>query len=157
MKNRLVSVASSLALLAMAGGIGVTPALAQSDGSAYSGSVNAKRVPYQEFRTVNCPHDDACVLVFPAVPEGKRLILERVNAAVLFSNGGIRRAALFVAGKPYFLPVQPQQPDFVVINEAVLTFHEAGQTPLFAITFNEPNSGTVLEATITGFLVAVEP
>jgi hypothetical protein len=158
MKNRLISTASSLAILAMWGGVSTTPTLAQSDGGAYTSSADAKRrAPYQEFQTVNCPQNDACLVVFPAVPEGKRLMLQRVNAAILFANGGIRRSALFAAGKPYFVPVQAQQPDFAIVNEAVLTFYEAGQSPSFAVAFNDPNDVTVLEATVTGFLVDVEP
>jgi len=93
MKNRLVTIAGALALLAVLGRSYATPASAQWVKVALVKNVDEKgRAPYMQFQARSCPGGGAteCQVVFPPVPAGKRLVLECVNASVNFATNGVR-------------------------------------------------------------------
>jgi hypothetical protein len=141
----------TIALLTMSLELGSTTALAQ-----------AGKTPYQEFQAIACPrneHDPTiCLVTFPAVPEGKRLVVERVNAGIFFASGGVRRTALFAGNAPIFLPMHPQaDPLFVIVNESVLFHLDPGRSPVFQLLVNDQKDAPLIAVTLSGYLVDAEP
>lgn len=172
MRHQLASIAGALALLAASGGFSAAPVMAQSaTGTDGTSAETGRRVPYEEFHVRTCPAsrggDTTCQIAFPVVPQGKRLILQRVNAAIHFATGGIRSTVLYHVTEtstgqtsviPFFLIPHPMpDQDLVVVNEPVLAFLEAGQEPVFQLIFSDPDDVPIVSAVLSGYLVDVEP
>ena len=101
-------------------------------------------------------------IVFPPVPAGKRLVIERVSASVIFAPGGVRLASLLApSNAQFFFPVHPidtkvaGEPIFVV-NDSTLAYFEGGQSPVFHWIFNNGADVPNVSSTISGYLVDLE-
>jgi hypothetical protein len=77
MKNRLLSLAGSLALVAVIGKYYAVPAIAQTVRAAVVKNIDEKgRIPYQEMSTCLSPVAGiSCAVAFPLVPANKRLVI----------------------------------------------------------------------------------
>lgn len=119
------------------------------------------RNPYMQFQGVSCPGRDTlvCQVIFPPVPQGKRLVLEQVNASLAFGAGGIRRTALLTPGESIVvLPARPAfDPSLVIVNEPTLAYFESGQSPIFQVVTREGTDGPLVTATLSGYFVNLEP
>jgi len=82
MKNRMLTFAGVLALLAVLGHYYAKPLLAQVRAALVQDADNPARHPYsQEVGTEDCDRL-GCSIRFPAVPPGKRLVVQQVNGFV---------------------------------------------------------------------------
>lgn len=119
------------------------------------------RTPYMQFQTVTCPGQGAliCQMTFPPVPEGKRLVLEHVNASVNFALGGIQRIALLLPSDFIFvLPARPiSDPNVVIVNETVLAYFESGQSPVFQVISKDGLDVPLVTTALSGYLITLEP
>lgn len=156
-KTTFAAGAGFLALLAAGYAV---PAAAQQGGATLVRNADEKgRNPYLQFQGVACPGGPApCQVVFPPVPEGKRLVLEHVNASVNFSAGRIRRLALLTPARWVFvLPSRPNtDPNVVIVNEPALVYYDSGQTPIFQVV-GDGADAPLVTAVLSGYLVGLEP
>lgn len=157
MRNRLVTLAGALALLAALGKF-AAPAVAQVVRAALVKNVDEKgRSPYMQLLFRSCPSggNGACELIFPPVPAGKRLVVEHVNAGITFATGGLRLSAL--TGGPnvlLLLPARPvSDPSILAVNEQTLAYFESGQSPTYRISVNSVSDVPALNATLSGYFV----
>jgi hypothetical protein len=165
MTNRLMTI-GGIALLAVLGNSYATPALAQSIIRATPvKNIDEKgRSPYLQHQARSCPGDGnaVCDIVFPPVPAGKRLVLERVNAGIIFATSGVRIAGLLAPlDVLLFFRVQPTDSkvtsdSIFVVNEPTLVYFESGQTPIFHLVANNGSDVPVLTATISGYFVDID-
>jgi hypothetical protein len=106
MKNTRVTISEAVALLAILGSFSATPAFAQWISATLVKNVDERgRAPYMHFQALTCPGGGTtgCQVVFPPVPQGKRLVLERVNASVNFATSGVRVTGLLAPNDILFL------------------------------------------------------
>jgi len=165
MNNRLLTITGALALVEVLGVFSATPALAQTSRATVVKNVDEKgRSPYMQFQGRAClgGGNIICDITFPPVPAGKRLVVERVSASVIFAPGGVRLASLLApSNAQFFFPVQPTDtkvtadPVFVV-NDSTLAYFEAGQSPVFHWIFNNGADVPVVSSTLSGYLIDLE-
>jgi hypothetical protein len=157
MKNRLLTFAGTLALLAVLGRFYAVPVLAQVRAALVKNIDERGRIPYTQ--SVGCFNNGLtqCVAIFPFVPANKRLVIEHINgfvgtatnlySVVLGGNG---------TSSNIFFQLQGAQSglNLFVANQPFLAYFEAGLAPQCNITVNagglEDIASTV---TITGYLV----
>jgi len=148
--------AGALALLAVLGKFYAVPAIAQIKAALVKNVDEKGRAPYQQSAFVQCTVAGAglCDYYFPPVPAGKRLVVEHISANV-YGPSGVNGIFLVVGGNTSFaLPGHTLAlSSLYAVNEVVLGFYEAGQTPLFrmATAVVDPNSSAAV--TLTGYLV----
>jgi hypothetical protein len=108
------------------------------------------RSPYMATRTANSNN-----LVFPAVPAGKRLVIEHISYFARFGSAGLQRMLLFASNNQDLMefqitPIQDGSNYDTVINQPVRAYVDAGFTPVTAVTgINVVSS----RATISGYLI----
>lgn len=119
------------------------------------------RNPYQVRVHCETSSGNGCSVEAAAIPNGKRLVLEHINAAVqLYNANGIQNVNLFLknSSRAVALPAQlvSSNGDFwnYVINESVLVYVEAGD----ALVFNPSSwdSGVNATAHLAGYLVDLD-
>lgn len=159
MKNRI---SGAVVLLAVLGGFSATPALAEWIRVALVKNVDERgRAPYMHFQASSCPGGGAteCQVVFPPVPAGKRLVLERVNASVNFATNGVRVTGLLAPQDVLFvLPARSMSdPSVLIVNESTLAYFESGQSPIFHLVVNNSVDVPFVTAVVSGYLVNLEP
>ncbi|MBN9662638.1 MAG: hypothetical protein J0H49_30850 [Acidobacteria bacterium] len=155
-QRRLFSFAAALALAAVLGKFYAVPAMAQAVSAMLVRNVDEKgRAPYMHNVIHVCQGDAVCDLYFPAVPAGKRLVVEHVNAGISFAANRLRFTTLVAQGNTQFLlPARPiDDPNLTIVNERVLAFFESGQTPMFRVGLNAATDTTPVNAAISGYLV----
>jgi hypothetical protein len=161
-KNRLVTMAGALAILALLGKFYATPVMAQALRAVLVKNLDEKgRSPYMQFQGRSCPGggNAVCDIVFPPVPAGKRLVVERVNGSVIFASSGVRIASLLTPQNViFFFPVRPTDlkvtsDPIVLVNESTLAYFESGEFPTFHLIFNDGSDVPVISSTISGYLV----
>jgi len=117
------------------------------------------RTPYQQSGARPCNGMGLCDLFFPAVPSGKRLVIENVSANI---DAGIGAGAgingTFLAGGPGFnawtLPGRSMaEPELVAVNERVLAFYESGETPMYRVAYHALANNGSLQVVLSGYLV----
>src|SRR5215813_9628278 len=80
MKNRLITLAAALGLIAVIGRYYALPVVAQTIRAALLANVDEEgRVPYRASIFLSCTNVD-CIGQFPIVPTGKRLVVKHVFA-----------------------------------------------------------------------------
>ena len=102
------------------------------------------RNPYSQ----NAACFGSCILTFPPVPAGERLVVTFVNAAL--DDGG---------GSPLMLGGHGQDARYFgttnstifVVNAPVVAYYDAGETPTLTCSC----SSLVLESTLSGYYVAL--
>jgi hypothetical protein len=116
------------------------------------------------FEARSCPGggNAVCDVIFPPVAAGKRLVVERVNISVIFASGGVRIAGLLAPQNVLlFFPIHPNEPrvsndPVFLVNESTLTYFESGESPTFHLVFNDGFDVSVVNSTISGYLVDLE-
>jgi hypothetical protein len=109
----------------------------------------------------NCNNvTNSCVISFPAVPAGKRLVITHVSAlAVMPSASSLVVIELRGANVFQFLPAVPSQGNFsgefdFIANQEVLAAYDAGQSPNVD-AFAAVASPFTVEASISGYMIDV--
>lgn len=161
MRNGMLNIVGGFGLLAVLGG-----SYATSDIAPWTRTLRAilvknvderGRNPYMEFEALVCPGGGAltCEVVFPPVPAGHRLVLERVNASINFAPGGVRRTALLTPGEMVqVFPAAPiSDPDLLIVNESTLVYYDGGESPIFQIAIDESNDDPFITVAVSGYLV----
>src|ERR1022692_2551234 len=133
MKNRLLTLAGTLALLAVLGKFYAVPVLAQVRAALVKNIDERGRNPYIQHLGCFSNGTQSCTAFFPTVPANKRLVIEHVDGTVqtpdtLFyvsfaGNSAITQFAFF--------PLQSTDPSnfkTYVASQPFLTYAEAGQT-----------------------------
>lgn len=114
------------------------------------------RIPYMQSVSGLCsvPNGLSCI-VFPPVPDGMRLVVEHVNGHIEGNFSGLNSTFLLTAdGVFYALPGRSMSnPNIVGVNEQVLAYYEAGQQPIYIVTFLGPNDSAGVQCTISGYLI----
>jgi hypothetical protein len=156
MKNRLLTLAGALALFAVLGKFYAAPALAQVVRAAVVKNLDERgRNPYMQTTFLSCTAANGlCDLFFPAVPAGKRLVVEHVSANV-YAASGINATFLLTPGNAQFALAARanSSPTLLAVNEPVLAYFDAGQSPLYRVALNVAGSQSSISAVISGYLV----
>jgi hypothetical protein len=156
MKSRLFSLAGALALVAVLGKFYAQPLMAQVRAALVKNLDEKGRNPYIQHVFSSCSGSSGlCDLIYPAVPAGKRLVIERVSANIA-ADAGINGTFLALPnGGAFALPGRTTSlPSLFAVNEGVLAYYDAGQSPVVRIAL----SGTApffapSDAVIAGYLV----
>ncbi|MEA3062493.1 MAG: hypothetical protein QOJ94_2274 [Sphingomonadales bacterium] len=121
-----------LGLLALTAG----PAIAQTG------------TPYQHQGAINTPQctSNQCIITFPAVPAGKRLVLASVSAQV----GSLPGFVLEGSGATYFVP--KANPANGMIAQPITLYYSAGQQPTARIFAPPGTPSTSIIVTLVGQL-----
>ena len=154
MKNRLFTLAGALALLAVVGKFYAVPVFAQVRAALTKNIDEKGRIPYIQSGSTNCVNP-FCFLNFPAVPAGKRLVLEYVNLTLNSPNGV---PLFFISDRAannttnYTIGLISQSPPVVtaysVVNESILAYFETGETPQVLVENANASSPNPLTAVI---------
>jgi len=113
------------------------------------------RIPYQQSGATSCG-TGLCDFSFPIVPAGKRLVVEHVSANIYVNTGGVNATFLEGAGgfTVFSLPGRAMAtPQLIGVNEQVLAYYEAGQTPFYRVAFSVGDANDSYSVAITGYLV----
>ena len=146
MKNRLLTLAGALALTAVIGKFYAVPVLAQVRAALVKNIDEKGRSPYQaDSSCIPAPMNTSCGALFPAVPAGKRLVIEYVNADT--PSGSAAALVNTSTNADYPLPTFLRFNPSYGISAPVLIYVEAGQQ----VKLN--STGTVTSAHITGYVV----
>jgi hypothetical protein len=157
MKNKLLTLAGALALLAVLGKFYAVPVLAQVRAALVKNIDERGRTPYMQTLSCNANGLTSCESLFPAVPANKRLVIEHINGFVgTFTN---LSAVSFIGNgtiRNIFFQLQGTNGgnNIYVANQPFLTYFEAGQTPEYFVGVNPGSFVFITSAvTITGYLV----
>jgi len=106
--------------------------------------------PYQHQGGINTPQcaGNQCIITFPAVPAGKRLVLASVSAQVGISLSGL---VLEGSGVTYFVP--KANPSNGMIAQPITLFYSAGQQPTARVFAPPGTPSTSIIVTLVGQLV----
>jgi len=154
-KNRLMTLAGCLALVAVLGKFYAKPLMAQVRAALVKNVDEKGRNPYQQSGATGCG-SGLCDFTFPAVPAGKRLVVEHVSANIFVNTGGVNATFLEGAGgfTVYSLPGRAMAtPQLIGVNEQVLAYFEAGQTPFYRVAFSTPDASDSYSVAMSGYLV----
>ena len=115
------------------------------------------RNPYQQSGATGCNGSGLCDFAFPAVPAGKRLVIEHVSANVN-PNPGVGVNGTFLEGAGGFtvfsLPgTSMATPELIAVNQTVLAYFDAGQTPFYRVAWSTSSNPGAFQVTISGYLV----
>ena len=158
-RNYVLTAAGFAVLATVVGVFSAGPAIAQLAKAALVKNVDEKgRVPWQLTLTTNsCPFP-GCFITFPAVPAGKRLVIEygsglvqqtsstlSLPAFVLLNEGAFPQARL----GPFVPNVSPQSA--WILSATLLYYVEEGRSPQILSSSATPVS--YVEATISGYLI----
>jgi hypothetical protein len=155
MKSRLLTLAGALALMAVLGKYYAVPALAQARAALIKNIDEKGRNPYIQSGFLSCAAGTGlCDLFFPAVPSGKRLVIEQVSANIN-TSATPNATFLVVSGGTYFTlaPSGSAASTFFAVNARVLAFYESGQTPVYRVAMPSSSPGVAIGATVAGYLV----
>jgi hypothetical protein len=161
MKNRLLTFAGALALLAVLGRFYAVPVMAQVRAALVKNIDERGRIPYTQFAFCSDPLSGSCTASFSAVPSNKRLVIEHVNLFVdMQSSSSLLSNVLFGDnfGAPLYIFGQLQssnisEGNIYVANQPLLAYFEAGQTPFFGAAAQSTGSPILARLWITGYLV----
>jgi hypothetical protein len=160
MKNRLLTFAGALALLAVLGRFYAVPVLAQVRAALVKNIDERGRTPYGQTASCFTAGSTVCPAIFPAVPANKRLVIEHVNGYVGVGTPGSLLSLAALQGNNllvHYIFFQVQGSDqfnntIYIANQPTLAYFEAGQTPNFFVGI-KPSAVIFDQLTITGYLV----
>jgi hypothetical protein len=113
--------------------------------------MNFNADPYQAMASVadstTCPGGQ-CILNFPTVPAGKRLVITSVSAQL-----GTVANALVLEGNGVSFFVPKSDPNILFLASQVTVYFEAGTTPTARIFVGNSAQHTSLIVTLVGYLV----
>ena len=155
MKNRLLTLAGTLALLAIFGRFYAVPVLAQVRAALVKNVDEKGRIPYAQNANLECTTATGfCNVAFPSpIPAGKRLVVENVNATIESASGVANTHIEGHGSLNYGLPSHTNNQFLFTVNETVLAFYEAGDTPIFGVALGPGGTSAGFNVTITGYLV----
>jgi hypothetical protein len=113
---------------------------------------NAQAVdPYQAMGAVNtpCPNSQ-CIISFPAVPMGKRLVLTSVSAQL----GPANSLLLEGNGVTYFVP--KLEPTAINVAQPITLYYAPGATPTARIYAGGISGSTSMVVTVVGYYVPAQ-
>jgi hypothetical protein len=122
-----------------------------------SGQVTIKNTPYSFYSFCQSTNSNGCIIETPAVPAGKRLVLQQVSGSIQIGTEPVQNYIVFLGSGPAHLNLLPRLVSSFSgttnysINETVLVYVEAGQT----ITVSPSGFGLGIIATtvLSGHLV----
>ena len=157
MKNRLLTFAGVLALLAVLGKFYATPLIAQVRAAVIKNIDEKGRNPYMQGAFASCFSGTSafCDMNFPAVPANKRLVIEHVSANIGASTGtGINGTFLLVGGTVFSLPGNAMAtPTLVGVNQSVVAYCEAGQAFTYRVVWDSTSGTGSVSSVVSGYLV----
>jgi len=158
MKNRLLTLAGALALLAVMGKFYAVPVYAQVKAALVQNRDEKARNPYQARINV-LGTAGASTTTFAFVPAGKRLVIEHVSVLIRGAFADTIDTAYLSgnqAGAFQFVPGVYTQTGggAYVINQQVLSYFDAGDTPTLNVQSSSANPFTTI-ATISGYTVDI--
>jgi hypothetical protein len=156
MRNKLWTLAATLALLAVLGNYYAKPVLAQVRAALTKNIDEKGRVPYMQQVFLDCVvGSNFCDFNFPAVPAGKRLVIEHVSANISTQAAfGVNATFLIAPGGAFSLPGRTMaSPQVIGVNEPVLAYFEAGESPLYRVVYNSPLNFGFMTAVLSGYMV----
>ncbi len=135
MKNKLLTLASVLVLLAVLGKFYAVPAIAQAVRAALIQNTDEPgRIPYEAESA--CSGVGYCFADFPAVPANKRLVITRVvgSAQAMTAGGVVSSVGLAAISSSRVTPPIPINfvnagNQTVTFNDSVITYADAGYVP----------------------------
>jgi hypothetical protein len=157
MRNRLLTFAGLLALLAVIGKFYATPLMAQVRAALVKNIDEKGRIPYMQSGFTSCSSGSSvfCDITFPVVPANKRLVLMHVSANIGMSAGGVNGTFLLAGGNNTFsLPGRSMAtPSLIGVNENVLAYFESGSIPIYRVVFDSASDIGAVSSVISGYLV----
>jgi hypothetical protein len=158
MKNRTLQLAGVLALIAVVGKFYAVPAIAQVRAALVQNRDEPARNFYSVESFCQTPTFNYCEVDFPAVPAGKRLIIQHVSALnSMPAANTIGDSDLRIKGSgsiKAFLPVvAPPTGSNYITNAAVLASFEAGEQPSYLVFSSSPTFTTV--AVLSGYMIDI--
>jgi len=164
MRTKTLQLAGVLALLAVIGKYYAVPAYAQVRAALIQDRDSEARNFYQQYNSSGgCT--GTCIVEFPAVPAGKRLIVKQVSAIITFTVSGATPPADVelrdhTGGLLFqFLPIVAAPANFGAqtqfsVHSGVLASYDAGQIP--AVDAFTPSGQTYsLLAQISGYTIDI--
>jgi hypothetical protein len=113
--------------------------------------MNTKLDPYQAMASIGdsttCPGGQ-CILNFPTVPAGKRLVITNVSAQL---GPASNQLVLEGNGVSFFVP--KSDPNIGYLTSEVTVYFDAGTTPTARIFVGNSPQHTSLIVTLVGYLV----
>jgi hypothetical protein len=114
------------------------------------------------YRAVNnCSNvTGACVMTFPTVPAGKRLIIDHVRAAAVMSESDNMFHVVLRGGSTFqFLPIVTARGNFIgrfdhTVDQPVFAIYETGQAPNVDVLVATSEPFTV-EAFVSGYTIDI--
>jgi hypothetical protein len=166
MRNRLLTVAGALVLLAVFGKFFARPLLAQVRAALVLNVDDPGRVAYQsvlEGNTgTNCfGNGGGCRFQFPVVPSGHRLVIQHVSAEIVANANGVPASVGVgpvtdgINALVFYATVQSGS--FIQFDQPVLVYVDAGQIPqvliipINGVDAGSPNIGQI--ATLFGYML----
>ena len=158
MKNRLLTFAGALALVAVLGKFYAQPLMAQVRAALVQDRDNIGRNFYQALG--NCSNvTDPCVISYPAVPAGNRLIVQHVSVVMQMPPGvapdlaELRGANVFQFLIPVAVPNNFTGENEYAANQPVLASYDAGQVPSVDVFAPTGSSTFTAVASISGYMI----
>ena len=116
------------------------------------------RIPYQSFAVGPNTCSNLCEIIFPAVPDGHRLVIQHVsvNSQISTASAVVQVVVAGGNGANSFFLVTPQGNStlgFVDADQPVLEYVDSRQMPLVAIKLNLATFNGQPGATITGYML----
>jgi hypothetical protein len=158
MKNRLLTFAGALALLAVLGHYYAKPLMAQVRATMVQNIDERGRNPYIQTLPCYTQTTNQCAAFFPAVPAGMTLVIEHISvsadtptalvSADVYGNGPIQAVYMPLQG------TDSEGNNVYVTSQPYLSYYTAGQTPSVAI--NTKSAGFMFisgAVTFTGYLI----
>jgi hypothetical protein len=110
--------------------------------------------PYQAMASVSdsttCPGEQ-CILSFPTVPAGKRLVITNVSAQL---GPSADQLVLEGNGVSFFVPKSDNAIGYIASQ--VTVYFDAGTTPTVRIFVGDSRQPTSLFVTLVGYFVPIE-
>ena len=162
MKNRTLQLAGALAFLAVVGKYYAVPAIAQVRAALVQNRDELARNFYSSQLACTTNTSGFCVIDYPAVPAGKRLIIQHVSSIqTMPAQNTITSIDLRVKGgaigafmSPVPAPADSAGAAYYSSNENVLVGFDAGQQPEF-IVFTTSSANFTTVATISGYMIDI--
>jgi hypothetical protein len=168
MKSRLMTVAGALALLAVIGKFYAAPVIAQTIRAALVKNIDERgRNPYvveSSCQPIGSASSGFCLAQgYPVVPAGMRLVVENVNLFAIIPSPAaiVARTGIYVntslnrvhevTGGTYTANAPSGR--LYALNQNLVDYIEAGEKPSLLINIGGDPTGSVMFATITGYLV----
>lgn len=159
MRNKFIMSAVALALVGVLGHFGAKPLMAQIRAALVRNIDEPGRSPYQ-VRAVGVSSNTSCQVSFPPVPAGKRLVVDTLNVLAdipVATNRGLGQfspgAALGTLGATFDFTFAHAGATYWVANLNARAYAESGTTSVITVLVDIGKSCTLVNATLSGYLI----